>query len=165
MLAARCAAARVLDLDLIGSDLLDLIQNETLAGQPDGDHQNYRCRSHHHAQRRERKAQLAGPETIQRQLQNLAQHHGAARALQRLLKAGSPDLFESWHVALITRCAKPRRGFPIMGREAGNFDYLPTYLSSHFSSSRTLMYPCHGFFPRPWPSPGNTRKLCGMPSD
>ena len=30
---------------------------------------------------------------------------------------------------------------------AGQSTYRESYLSSHFSSSRTLIYPCHGFFP------------------
>ncbi len=41
----------------------------------------------------------------------------------------------------------------------------PPYFSNHSSSSRTLIFPCQGFLPRPWPSPGNTRSLFGIPSE
>jgi hypothetical protein len=40
----------------------------------------------------------------------------------------------------------------------------PPYFCSHFSSSRTLIFPCQGFFAREWPSPGKIRSLLGMPS-
>jgi hypothetical protein len=41
----------------------------------------------------------------------------------------------------------------------------PPYFCSHFNSSRTLIFPCQGFLPRPWPSPGKISNLFGMPSE
>jgi len=41
----------------------------------------------------------------------------------------------------------------------------PPYFSSHFNSSRTLIFPCQGFLPRPWPSPGKINSLFGTPSE
>src|ERR1035441_10920266 len=53
---------------------------------PDGDHENHRRGSDHHAERGEGKAQLAGAKAVDGQLQNLAEHHGAACAQERLLE-------------------------------------------------------------------------------
>src|SRR5690348_1577447 len=41
----------------------------------------------------------------------------------------------------------------------------PAYFCSHFSSSSTLILPCQGLLPRPWPSPGNRSKVQGTPRD
>ena len=41
------------------------------------------------------------------------------------------------------------RGIPYSGALPA-----PPYFCSHFSSSRTLIFPCHGFLSSPWPSPG-----------
>src|SRR6185369_13116112 len=38
----------------------------------------------------------------------------------------------------------------------------PPYFCNHFNSSRTLIFPCQGFFPRPWPSPGNKSSWLGI---
>jgi len=42
---------------------------------------------------------------------------------------------------------------------------MPPYFCSHFSSSRTFIFPCQGFLLRPWPSPGKIRSLLGMPRE
>jgi len=42
---------------------------------------------------------------------------------------------------------------------------IPPYFSSHFNSSLTLILPCQGFLPSPWPSPGKIRSLLGTPSE
>ncbi len=86
LLRADCAAARVLDLNLIGADLLNLVQDELPPGQADRDNQNDRRRSDHHAQRRQREPQLIGAETVERQLEDLTKKHGAARAQERFLE-------------------------------------------------------------------------------
>src|SRR5205807_2618483 len=36
------------------------------------------------------------------------------------------------------------------------------YFSSHFSSSRTLIFPCQGLWSRLWPSPGKISKVDGI---
>src|SRR5258708_31634426 len=42
---------------------------------------------------------------------------------------------------------------------------FPAYFSNHFSSSRTLIFPCHGFLPKLWPSPGKISSVLGTPSE
>jgi hypothetical protein len=44
-------------------------------------------------------------------------------------------------------------------------DGTPPYFCSHFSSSRTFIFPCQGFLARLWPSPGKISSLLGMPSE
>ena len=41
----------------------------------------------------------------------------------------------------------------------------PPYFCSQFNSSLTFIFPCQGFLPRPWPSPGKISSLFGMPSE
>jgi len=41
----------------------------------------------------------------------------------------------------------------------------PPYFWSHSNSSLTLILPCQGFLPRPWPSPGKISNLFGMPRE
>jgi hypothetical protein len=86
LLGAHGPAAVVLQLHRVGLQLLQLLKDELLAGQPDGHHQNHRGGADDHAQRGQRKADLAGAEAVHGQLENLAQHHGAAGAQKRLLK-------------------------------------------------------------------------------
>src|SRR5579872_7269776 len=71
-------------------------------------------------------------------------------------------------IAKILRLAKKRgpqnddekTGRPDWTKRPGELQsvcgWAPPYFSSHFSSSRTLIFPCQGFLPRPWPSPGKT---------
>src|SRR5581483_6098570 len=40
-----------------------------------------------------------------------------------------------------------------------------SYFFSHFNSSRTFIFPCHGFFESEWPSPGKINSVLGMPSE
>ncbi len=65
LLGPDCAAAGVLDFNLVGPDLLNLVQDELPAREADGDHQDHRGRSDDHAQRRQGKAQLAGAEAVE----------------------------------------------------------------------------------------------------
>jgi hypothetical protein len=51
-------------------------------------------------------------------------------------------------------------GLTLYSKGANGF---PPYFSSHFSSSRTLIFPCQGFPSRPCPSPGKMSKLLGIP--
>ena len=71
-LGVGCAAADVLHLHRVGAEFLNQLQNILPAGHADGDHQDYRGGSDHHAQRGERKPRLRGAETVHGQLENLA---------------------------------------------------------------------------------------------
>ena len=107
--------ARVFKFDGVGADLLNLAQNELLAGQPYGNHQDHRGGADDHAQRGQRKAQLAGAKAVEGQLQNLAQHHGAAGAQQRLLKgavAGVVGLIHKYSLQWSVNSSQFRSGKP-----------------------------------------------------
>ena len=88
-------------------------EDELLAGQADGDDQDDRSGADDHAQRGEGKAHLAGAEAVEGQLENLAEHHGAAGAEQRLLEGELAGLFYWIHQFLIhemIRCIQDAPG-------------------------------------------------------
>jgi hypothetical protein len=79
------------------SNSTELVPNELLAGQPDGHHQDYRGGADHHAQSGQGKTQLARAEAVHGQLQDLAQHHGAAVARQHLLEIAMAGIVSRLH--------------------------------------------------------------------
>ena len=119
-----CAAARIFQLHLVGADLLQQLENVLLAREADGHDQDHRRRADDHAQSGEREARLAGAEAVHGQLQNLAHHHGLARAQQRLLKRGAsrllPGLFaDRIHRFLLNKMRWRALGVPNSQRNAG----------------------------------------------
>ena len=96
-LLAHCPAAAVFQLHRVGLQLLQFLKDELLAGQTDGHHQDHRSGADDHAQRGQREAHLAGAEAVHGQLENLAEHHGAAGAQERLFKSVMADLFSRIH--------------------------------------------------------------------
>ncbi len=96
-LGARGSAARVFHLDRIRPDLLQRLENVLLALHPDRHDQDDGGRTDDHAQSGQGKAQLGRAKAVERQLQDLAQQHGPARAEQRLLEGvlGELDRLDS----------------------------------------------------------------------
>ena len=99
VLLARCRRARsgVLDFHLIGSNSLNLIQDVLLAGQSDGHHQDERRRADNHAQGGEHEANFVDAEAVNRELNQLAEHHGSFGARERAFKGSVADTADGWH--------------------------------------------------------------------
>ena len=70
------AAALTVSDNHVGANSLDKIDRVFSAGQSNGGDQNYRSAAHHHAQSGQRKANFVGAETVERERDNLAEHHG-----------------------------------------------------------------------------------------
>jgi hypothetical protein len=57
------------------------------------------------------------------------------------------------------------RGRPPLHFPAYSAVPAPPYFCSHFNSSRTLIFPCHGFLSSGCPSPGKISNVLGMPRE
>ena len=95
------AAALVVGDNHVGADSLDQVDGVLLAGQSNGDHQNYGGRSHHHAQGSQREAHLVGAKAVERKMNNLAEHHGLFGAGQRAGKRDRIVRVNEWAIELI----------------------------------------------------------------
>ncbi len=108
------AAAGVFQLDGVGLDLLQFLEDVLLAGHSNGDHPDERGGANDHAQRGKRKSHLAGAEALHGELQDLAELHGALGAFERLLEGAFAGLV-GWngriHLVLSRRCVNAACGF------------------------------------------------------
>ncbi len=83
---ASDGATVVLQLNFIGPDAGELIQSILFARRSQCGDQNDRSRADDHTEHSEEESRLAGTEAVDREPDDLAEHHGRARAGQRTVK-------------------------------------------------------------------------------
>ena len=85
------AAAGIFELDHVGADALNGFEDILLAGEANSHDQDEGGRADDHAQRSEREAHFAGAKAIEREHDDLAEHHGPLGTVQGLSGTSAGD--------------------------------------------------------------------------
>ena len=84
----RDRATVVLQLDLVGANAGELVERILLSCGSERGHEDDGCGADHHAQHGQEEARLTGTKAVDRQPDDLAEHHGGPSALQGAVEGG-----------------------------------------------------------------------------